>query len=96
MRPRITHQNIQPQYGSEVYTILGYRDIFFYKRVEAVLKTSAVAKQKGTTITMLLNNTPFCVFNKNGKYQYVYDPTKDKKSSPELKQLFRSKGIAIN
>lgn len=83
------------EYGKELYTILGHKDIFFYRRVEAVLKTKDVAKAKGTCITLLLNGTPFCVFQSNGSYKYVYDPSKDKKSSPALKQLFIDKRIAI-
>lgn len=100
MRPRITHSQQQagvtPAFGSEVYTIQGHRDIFFYRRVEAVLKTQAVAKQKQTSITLLLNGVLFCRFESNGSYRYIYDPSKDKKSSPALKELFRSKGISVN
>jgi hypothetical protein len=98
MRPRINTTKTAPvsQYGSEVYTIKGHREIFFYKRVEAILRTKEVAIQKRTTITMLLNGVEFAIFNKYGNYTYVYDPSKDKESSPELKQLFISKGIAVN
>lgn len=87
--------NNQQQYGKELYTILGHKDIFFYRRVEAVLKTKEVAIAKGTFIILMLNGTPFCQFEPNGSYKYVYDPTKDKKSSPALKQLFIQKRIAI-
>lgn len=83
-------------YGREVYTIAGHKEIFFYRRVEAIKKTIEVAVKKKRQITMLLNNTPFCQFDSKGKYEYIYDASKDKLSSPELKQLFRDKGIAIN
>lgn len=83
------------EYGKELYTILGHKDIFFFRRVDAVLKTKEVAVSKGTSITMLLNGTPFCEFQPTGQYTYVYDPSKDKKSSPALKQLFIQKGLVL-
>lgn len=97
MRPRITTTpKASCEYGSETYTILGHKEIFFYRRVEAVLKTKEYAIKKGAKIIMLLNGVLFCQFEKNGSYKYIYDSSKDQKSSPELKQLFIQKGIAVN
>jgi len=86
---------MEQQFGLELYTILGHKDIFFYRRVEAILKTKEVAKAKGTTIVMLLNGSPFIEFKPTGKYSYVYNPANDKKTAPYLKQLFIQKGYTI-
>lgn len=98
MRPRIntpTPLISGPVFSSEVYTIHGHKDIFFYRRVEAILKTKEVAKAKQTTIVMLLNGTPFIEFKPTGKYSYIYNPNNDKKTDPYLKQLFIQKGYTI-
>lgn len=98
MRPRI-NQNTQSnagRYGSEIYTIKGVDNVYFYRRVEAIKETRAKAIKKGIQITMLLNGIKFCVFEPNGMYRYCYDSSKDRLIHPDLRQLFRNKGIAIN
>lgn len=82
--------------GLEVYSILGNEDVKYFKRVEAILTTCAIAKKQLRNITILLNKTPFCQVKWNGKYTYIYNPNEDKVTSPELKQLFIAKGYAVN
>lgn len=82
--------------GLEVYSILGNDEVRYFKRMEAIFTTCAIAKKQLRNITILLNQAPFCEVNWNGKYRYIYNPNEDKVTSPELKQLFIAKGYAVN
>lgn len=82
-------------YTREVYTIQGNASITFYHRVEALKKTAEVAVRKQTVIVILLNGARFCRVNKNGTYDYIYNPEKDFITSPQLKQFFIHKGCVL-
>lgn len=99
MRPRINPACINPKaqvFSQEVYTIKGRPDVKFFKRKDAIGKTIVVALRQSRSFTIMLNESPFCRIESNGTYNYIYNPSTDQITSPELKRFFIKMGFVMD
>jgi hypothetical protein len=96
MRPRINPaciDSVSNIFSQEVYTIKGYSKITYYKRCEAIERTTKVAIAKQIEIIICLNGFNFYKIDKDGTGHYIYNPSIDNVTSDKLKRFFIRNGF---